>query len=260
MMRTVTERAPAGSERAAGGIEDLYRQHVDDALELAYLLTGDRGLAEDLVHGAFVKVFGRFHDLRNRDAFWWARPSPSSSPWWDPEGTLVTAEAFPLIVPEEPMEPIASPAATGPTGTTDAIPSAVLAARDAIASAAEMRDFDALEALIDPDRFSYDFDDGSNPVPIWREDPSVLDTLVTVLQMPFTTTEGTPDVGTIYVWPSLVDADLTDLTAEQRIDFSILGFTEQDVRDMLDAFGGYAGPRTAIAEDGTWLSYTIGGD
>lgn len=54
-----------------GGLEELYRAHAPDALRLAYLLTGDRGLAEDLAQDAFVKVVGRFHDLRNRDAFWW---------------------------------------------------------------------------------------------------------------------------------------------------------------------------------------------
>lgn len=49
----------------------LYRAHAAEALRLGYLLTGDRGLAEDLAQDAFVKVLGRFHDLRNRDAFWW---------------------------------------------------------------------------------------------------------------------------------------------------------------------------------------------
>lgn len=71
MMVTVTRGAPARTEHAAGGLEELYRRHVDDALRLAYLLTGDRSSAEDLVQDAFVKVLGRFHDLRNRDAFWW---------------------------------------------------------------------------------------------------------------------------------------------------------------------------------------------
>jgi RNA polymerase sigma-70 factor (sigma-E family) len=72
MMRTVTTPdVPAEAERVAGRLEDLYRRHVHDALGLAYLLTGDRTLAEDLVQDAFVKVLGRFHDLRNRDAFWW---------------------------------------------------------------------------------------------------------------------------------------------------------------------------------------------
>jgi RNA polymerase sigma-70 factor (sigma-E family) len=71
MMDVVTRQAPAGAERATGGLEELYRRHVDDAVRLAVLLTGDRSLAEDLVQDAFVKVLGRFHDLRNRDAFWW---------------------------------------------------------------------------------------------------------------------------------------------------------------------------------------------
>jgi RNA polymerase sigma-70 factor (sigma-E family) len=53
------------------GLEALYRAHAAEALRLGYLLTGDRSLAEDLVQDAFVKVLGRFHDLRNRDAFWW---------------------------------------------------------------------------------------------------------------------------------------------------------------------------------------------
>jgi RNA polymerase sigma-70 factor (sigma-E family) len=58
-------------DRTDGGMEGLYRAHAPDALRLAYLLTGERELAEDLVQDAFVKVLGRFHDLRNRDAFWW---------------------------------------------------------------------------------------------------------------------------------------------------------------------------------------------
>lgn len=70
MMQTVTDRR-AGTESRTGGLEELYRRHAGDALGLAYLLTGDRALAEDLVQDAFVKVLGRFHDLRSRDAFWW---------------------------------------------------------------------------------------------------------------------------------------------------------------------------------------------
>lgn len=70
MLQTVTSRA-ARAETAPASLDELYRRHVDDALGLAYLLTGDRSLAEDLVQDAFVKVLGRFHDLRSRDAFWW---------------------------------------------------------------------------------------------------------------------------------------------------------------------------------------------
>ena len=53
------------------GLEALSGALVGEAPRLAYLLTGDRNLAEDLVQDAFVKVLGRFRDIRNRDAFWW---------------------------------------------------------------------------------------------------------------------------------------------------------------------------------------------
>lgn len=71
MMTSVAADAQTRTGKAAGGLGELYRRHVDDALRLAFLLTGDRAVAEDLVQDAFVKVLGRFHDLRKRDAFWW---------------------------------------------------------------------------------------------------------------------------------------------------------------------------------------------
>jgi hypothetical protein len=155
--------------------------------------------------------------------------------------------------------PEVSPSPTGPTGPIAALPEPVHRTRDAILAAIRAGDFDALEALIDPDRFSYNFDDGSNPVPEWRKDPSVLEALALVLEMPSVTREGTPDVGTIYVWPSLTEADLDHLTDEEWRMLATLGITEEDVRAMRD-FGAYTGPRTGIAQDGTWLFYTIGGD
>jgi RNA polymerase sigma-70 factor (sigma-E family) len=70
-MVVTQEREQAPEPTDVRGLEQLYRAHAPDALRLAYLLTGDRELAQDLVQDAFVKVLGRFHDLRNRDAFWW---------------------------------------------------------------------------------------------------------------------------------------------------------------------------------------------
>jgi RNA polymerase sigma-70 factor (sigma-E family) len=67
----VVTQQRAETEPASTRLEDLYRAHVQDALRLAFLLTGERPTAEDLVQDAFVKVFGRFNDLRRRDAFWW---------------------------------------------------------------------------------------------------------------------------------------------------------------------------------------------
>jgi RNA polymerase sigma-70 factor (sigma-E family) len=47
----------------------LYEEHVGRAVGLATLLTGDRHVAEDIGHDAFLKVAGRFGDLRDPQAF-----------------------------------------------------------------------------------------------------------------------------------------------------------------------------------------------
>src|SRR5918997_4729590 len=56
-------------ERGLGPLARLYEEHAARAFRLAYLLTGDRDLAEDLVQDAFVKLIGRFADLRNPESF-----------------------------------------------------------------------------------------------------------------------------------------------------------------------------------------------
>ena len=58
---------PADLERARLG--ELYLRHGPAALRLAYLLTGERALAEDLVQDAFVKLAGRLAHLREPEAF-----------------------------------------------------------------------------------------------------------------------------------------------------------------------------------------------
>ncbi len=50
-------------------LADLYGQHSAKAVRLAYLLTGNRELAEDLAQEAFAKVIGRFGNLRRPEAF-----------------------------------------------------------------------------------------------------------------------------------------------------------------------------------------------
>ena len=52
-----------------GGLAELYARHVPSAVRLAFLLTGDRSQAEDLVHEAFVRCIGRFGHLRAHEAF-----------------------------------------------------------------------------------------------------------------------------------------------------------------------------------------------
>lgn len=187
---------------------------------------------------------------------------------YDPEGTTVAADIVPVAVrPGEGdasptgatgVPPTTAPVPTGPTNPGEEIPSAVLSTRDQVAVAAENHDVDALERLMGPD-FSYNFDVGSAAVEQWRDDPAPLDALARILQLSFTTTR-MQGVGTVYVWPALVDSDLANPTAEDQLTLDGLGISERDVQDMLDAFGGYVGPRAGIAEDGTWVFYVVGGD
>ena len=50
-------------------LAELYRTHSPGAVRLAYVLTGDLETARDLVQDAFVRLFGRYRDLRDADHF-----------------------------------------------------------------------------------------------------------------------------------------------------------------------------------------------
>jgi RNA polymerase sigma-70 factor (sigma-E family) len=57
------------TEPKAGRLEEVFRRHAPAAGRLAYLLTGDRDLADDLVQDAFVHLARRFAHIRDPDAF-----------------------------------------------------------------------------------------------------------------------------------------------------------------------------------------------
>jgi RNA polymerase sigma-70 factor (sigma-E family) len=65
----MTESERAAAPVAPGRLEDLYIRNAPGALRLAYFLTGNRELAEDLMQEAFVRVAGRFRHLHMPDAF-----------------------------------------------------------------------------------------------------------------------------------------------------------------------------------------------
>jgi RNA polymerase sigma-70 factor (sigma-E family) len=60
-------------DRDANGVEDslgeLYVRFAPGGLRLAYLMTGDRATAEDLVQEAFVRFVGRLHSVKDLRAF-----------------------------------------------------------------------------------------------------------------------------------------------------------------------------------------------
>jgi len=57
------------SEPREGSLEDRYVRYAPGAVRLAYLLTSDAVLAEDITQEAFIRVAGRFRHLRTPDAF-----------------------------------------------------------------------------------------------------------------------------------------------------------------------------------------------
>ena len=61
--------AQADASLARPTFEELYRTHVRDARRVAYLAIGDVAQAEDIVQEAFVRVLGRFGDIRKPTAF-----------------------------------------------------------------------------------------------------------------------------------------------------------------------------------------------
>jgi len=60
----------AGDSVERGMLSDLYVAYAPDGIRLAYLLTGGRALAEDLVQDAFARLVGRLRHLREPSAFW----------------------------------------------------------------------------------------------------------------------------------------------------------------------------------------------
>lgn len=61
---------PSGSSvRDRRSVAELYEQHHVRAATLAFLLTGDQHLAQDLAQEAFIRVMGRFGSLRDSGAF-----------------------------------------------------------------------------------------------------------------------------------------------------------------------------------------------
>ena len=61
--------AMAGEGLDRGLLSELYALYAPDGIRLAFLLTGDRALAEDLVQDAFARLVGRLQHLRDRGAF-----------------------------------------------------------------------------------------------------------------------------------------------------------------------------------------------
>jgi hypothetical protein len=169
----------------------------------------------------------------------------------DATGASLGAALVSIPTPEGQLPP-SGPDVTG-------VPPDVAVTAQQIYDAAKAKDFDALAELLDPNTFIYNLGDASNPIPEWRADPSVLDLMVAILEMPPTSRDIGPGYGTFYFWPYLVNSDLENLTPEERADLASLGYSDEEIQLMIDGGAGYQGPRLAIDENGEWRNFiTVG--
>ena len=139
----------------------------------------------------------------------------------------------------------------------DGLPTVVAEKREAIYRAAVKQDYDALEALLDPETFSYSFGGSGDPIGYWREQeeaevPLLGDILPGVLHTRFGKNED------IYVWPSAAAKEASDWTRADLESMRDAGYADEDIESFKE-FGGYTGWRSGIRADGTWL-YFIAGD
>ena len=200
------------------------------------------------------------YELTDRTFVFEIHVSPTPDGWATllltmPEAAGASLGAVMVSVPT----PVGEPAR--PQGPTlEGVPPDVAVTAQRIYDAAVAGDVDALAPLLDPNTFAYNFDDGSDPIPTWREEPSVLDRIAAVLQLPAAEPRTIRGYGTLTIWPYLIDSDFDALTQREADDLMALGYSAADIQLMIDGGNGYQGPRLAIDETGLWRSFTTMGE
>jgi hypothetical protein len=245
---------------------------LDPVAEIAPGVIGISGSVADRYDGApwmDADVFdgprpepslGSRYELTDRTFVFEIHVSPTPDGWATllltmPEAAGASLGAVMVSVPT----PVGEPAR--PQGPSlEGVPPDVAVTAQRIYDAAVAGDVDALAPLLDPNTFAYNFDDGSDPIPTWREEPSVLDRIAAVLQLPAAEPRTIRGYGTLTIWPYLIDSDFDALTQREADDLKALGYSAADIQLMIDGGNGYQGPRLAIDETGLWRSFTTMGE
>jgi hypothetical protein len=170
---------------------------------------------------------------------------------------------------EDLREPLATLESCSTTGLDidlvdqPGLPETVAQKREAIFEAAMSCDVAALEALTSGAGFTASFG-GGDAATLWRDEelqgqPTLL-ALVRHLNLDHTAFgDGDATVG--YTWPSafleLESPDGAGLAADEYAALLEL-YTGDELEEMFEFFGGYAGYRLAIEPDGTWVFFVAG--
>lgn len=82
--------------------------------------------------------------------------------------------------------------------------------------------------------------------------------ILRLVNQPFGITDGGEELGNIYVWPRVASYESWAEATDEDLDFlRLMGDDEQSFQFYED-FGGYAGWRLGITENGDWLFLTVG--
>jgi hypothetical protein len=138
-----------------------------------------------------------------------------------------------------------------PLPTLEQLSDPVRTKRAAILAAAEARDYDAIEALIEPEVFLSDAGFGVDPVPHWRDlGAAPLETMQALLNFGHTVEEG--NEGRLYQWPRFNEnSSPAEMQPDER-DKLVALLGEDGLVNAFQEETGYVGPRLGILADGTW--------
>jgi hypothetical protein len=202
---------------------------------------------------------------------WGSPPVSEPADLWievvDGRGRALGATALGLPDAGQPPVPSPTPSAsvsepspvTPRAVNTTGVPDATAVTAEQIYAGVLNLDFELLKSLLDPNTFVHNADDGSNPIPGWRDDPTILDAIPAILTLHPAAPLEIEGYGTLYLWPYLVESDFSNLTDREREDLELLGFSVRDIDIMVEQ-DHYLGPRLAIDAHGVWRNYITGGE
>ena len=171
------------------------------------------------------------------------------------ESTPVGTPSVPVEPPPPPATVTDSPILTQP-GHPKGLPEAVAQTRAAILEAAQLRDYEALEALIPAEGFTFSYGAGDSAIDYWKDleaaGEAPLRTMGALLLLEHTRAED------IYVWPWAYDKDPADLTDAEKDFLAGAGAATRKQLDQMAELGHYLGWRLGIREDGTWMFFVAG--
>jgi len=143
------------------------------------------------------------------------------------------------------------------------LPEPVAATRLALFEAAMMCDFAGIAAVSDAaDLPVQTFHGGTGPEYIWQSEDGgipLMRTLVEHLNLPYSSS--TNELGEAYVWPSAM-GNLTspygDGLPAEEYEALLEIYSVEDLEEMFEGIGGFAGYRIVITADGEWLFFIAG--